>query len=250
MQGAAADLHSGTYGGGAPNPLNALGWIIAGLKNTAGHVTVPGFYDGVVDPSAEEMESWKRLGIDEDSLLRDEIGSGSFFGEPEFGILHRLYARPTLDVHGIRGGFTGEGSKTVIPARAMAKVSMRLVPNQDPDEVFEAFQRRVTELATPGVTVKVRALSIDEPVSAPVDGPGVQAAARAFKRAFDQDAVFVRMGGSIPVMAAFQKFLGVELIASGFGLPDDRLHSPNEKLDISQFEGGIKTTAALLEELA
>ncbi|MGI8610193.1 MAG: dipeptidase [Candidatus Dormibacteria bacterium] len=250
VQGAAADLHSGTYGGGAPNPLNALGWIIAGLKDTSGHVTIPGFYDRVVDPSPAEMESWKRLGIDEDRLLRDEIGSGSFFGESEFGILHRLYARPTLDVHGIRGGFIGEGSKTVIPAKAVAKVSMRLVPNQDPDAIFEAYRKRVAELATPGVTVKVRALSIDEPVSAPVDGRGVQAAARAFKRAFGEEAVFVRMGGSIPVMAAFQKHLGVELIASGFGLPDDRLHSPNEKLDISQFEGGIKTTAALLEELA
>ena len=250
VQGAAADLHSGTYGGGAPNPFNALGWIIAGLKDTSGHVTIPGFYDRVVDPDPEEMESWKRLGIDEDKLLHEEIGSNSFFGETEFGLLHRLYARPTLDVHGIRGGFTGEGSKTVIPAKALAKISMRLVPDQDPHEVFAAFTRRVEELVTPGVRATVRALSIDEPVSAPVDGRGVQAAARAFKRAFGEDAVFVRMGGSIPVMAAFQKHLGVELIASGFGLPDDRLHSPNEKLDISQFEGGIKTTAALLEELA
>jgi len=250
VQGAAADLHSGTYGGGAPNPLNALGWIIAGLKDTSGHVTIPGFYDRVVDPSPEEMESWRRLGIDEDRLLRDEIGSDAFFGEAEYGILHRLYARPTLDVHGIRGGFSGDGSKTVIPARAVAKVSMRLVPRQDPNEIFEAYRKRVVELATPGTRVTVRALSLDQPVSAPVGGRGVQALARAFRRAFDEDAVFVRMGGSIPVMAAFQKHLGVELIASGFGLPDDRLHSPNEKLDISQFEGGIKTTTALLEELA
>lgn len=250
VRGAAADLHSGTYGGGAPNPMNALAWIIAGLKDTGGHVTIPGFYDRVVDPTPAEMESWRRLGIDEEALLRDEIGSDAFFGEKEYSLLHRLYARPTLDVHGIRGGFTGEGSKTVIPARAMAKVSMRLVPAQDPHEVFEAFRKRVAELATPGVRVNVRALSIDQPVSAPVDGRGVQAAARAFKRAFQTEPVFVRMGGSIPVMAAFQEHLGVELIASGFGLPDDRLHSPNEKLDISQFEGGIKTTAALLEELA
>ncbi|MDQ6749077.1 MAG: M20/M25/M40 family metallo-hydrolase, partial [Candidatus Dormibacteraeota bacterium] len=176
--------------------------------------------------------------------------SDEFFGESEFGLLHRLYARPTLDVHGIRGGFIGEGSKTVIPARAVAKISMRLVPDQDPHAVFEAFRRRVTELATPGVKVTVTALSIDEPVSAPVDGRGVQAACRAFQRGFKVDPVFVRMGGSIPVMAAFQKELGVELIASGFGLPDDRLHSPNEKMDVAQFEGGIRTSAALLEELA
>lgn len=250
VQGASADLHSGTYGGGAPNPLNALAWIIAGLKDPGGHVTIPGFYDRVVDPTPEEMESWRRLGIDEQALLRDEIGSDAFFGESQYGVLHRLYARPTLDVHGIRGGFVGDGPKTVIPARAMAKVSMRLVPDQDPHGIYEAFRKRVAELATPGVRVKIREISLDEPVSAPVDGRGVQAAARAFRRAFERDPVFVRMGGSIPVMAAFQKHLGVELIASGFGLPDDRLHSPNEKMDVSQFEGGIKTTAALLEELA
>jgi acetylornithine deacetylase/succinyl-diaminopimelate desuccinylase-like protein len=250
VQGAAADLHSGTYGGAAPNPMNALAWIIAGLKDATGHVTIPGFYDRVVDPSPEELQSWQRLGIDEGALLRDEIGSDAFFGEPGFGVMHRVYARPTLDVHGIRGGFIGEGSKTVIPARALAKVSMRLVADQDPDEVYKAYQRRVAELATPGVRVTVRALSIDEPVSTPVDGRGVQAAARAYRRAFDVEPVFVRMGGSIPVMAAFQKELGVELIATGFGLPDDRLHSPNEKMDIAQFEGGIRTSAALLEELA
>ncbi|MFN2463139.1 MAG: dipeptidase [Candidatus Dormibacteria bacterium] len=249
VQGASADLHSGTYGGGAPNPLNALSWIIAGLKDAGGHVTIPGFYDRVLDPSTEEIESWQRLGIDEDALLRNEIGSDSLFGEAEFGLLHRIYARPTLDVHGISGGFVGDGPKTVIPARAMAKISMRLVPDQDPQDVFRAFRARVEELCTPGVRVTVREMSLDVPVKAAVDGRGVQAAARAFRRAFDVEPVFVRMGGSIPVMAAFQEHLGVELIASGFGLPDDRLHSPNEKMDIAQFAGGIKTSAALLEEL-
>ncbi|MEA2647549.1 MAG: hypothetical protein QOE92_2632 [Chloroflexota bacterium] len=248
--GAAADLHSGTYGGAAPNPLNALAWAIAALKDTSGRVQVPGFYDRVVDPDPAELESWKKLGIDEAALLRDEIGSTAFFGEKEYGILHRTYARPTLDVHGIRGGFVGDGPKTVIPARAVAKVSMRLVPDQDPQEVYDAFVAFVATLQTPGVTFTVRPISVDPPVQAPVDGRGVQAAARAFKRGFGQDPVFVRMGGSIPVMSAFQKALGVELVASGFGLPDDRLHSPNEKLDVAQFEGGIKTTIAMLEEYA
>ncbi|MDP9325210.1 MAG: dipeptidase [Candidatus Dormibacteraeota bacterium] len=248
--GAAADLHSGTYGGAAPNPLNALAWALAELKDRNGRVQVPGFYDNVVDPTPEEMESWKRLGIDEDKLLRDEIGSESFFGEAEYGVLHRSYARPTLDVHGIRGGFVGEGPKTVIPARALAKVSMRLVPDQDPHEVYDAYVKRVAELQSPGVKFTVRSISLDPPVKAPMDGRGVQAAARAFKRGFGQDPVFVRMGGSIPVMSAFQSALGVELVASGFGLPDDRLHSPNEKMDIAQFEGGIKTAAAFVEEYA
>jgi acetylornithine deacetylase/succinyl-diaminopimelate desuccinylase-like protein len=165
-------------------------------------------------------------------------------------VLQRLYARPTLDVHGIRGGFTGEGAKTVIPARAMAKVSMRLVPDQDPREILAAFEQRVKELATPGTKVTVRSINIDPPVKIAVDGRGVQAAMRAFKRGFGADPVTVRMGGSIPVMTAFQEALGVELVAAGFGLPDDRLHSPNEKFDLAQFEGGIRTTAAMLEEFA
>jgi acetylornithine deacetylase/succinyl-diaminopimelate desuccinylase-like protein len=249
-QGAAVDLHSGTYGGAAPNPFNALAWIIAGLKDASGRVTIPGFYDRVVEPAEEELESWQKLGIDEDELLREEIGSDAFFGEPDYPVLHRLYARPTMDVHGIRGGFTGEGAKTVIPARAVAKISMRLVPDQDPREVLAAFKRRVQELGTPGVRLTVRAINVDPPVKMAIDGRGVQAAVRAFKRGFGVEPVFVRMGGSIPVMSAFQQALGVELVAAGFGLPDDRLHSPNEKFDLSQFEGGMRTTAALLEEFA
>jgi acetylornithine deacetylase/succinyl-diaminopimelate desuccinylase-like protein len=249
-RGAAVDLHSGTYGGAAPNPFNALAWIIAGLKDTGGHVTIPGFYDSVLPVGAAEMESWQRLGIDEDRFLKEEIGSDAFFGEPEFPPLVRTFARPTLDVHGIRGGFTGEGAKTVIPARATAKISMRLVPDQDPRVLLAAFERRVQELATPGIKLSVRAINVDPPVKIAIDGPGVQAAARAFQRGFGTDPVLVRMGGSIPVMSAFQDALGVELVASGFGLPDDRLHSPNEKFDLSQFEGGIKTTAAMLEEFA
>jgi acetylornithine deacetylase/succinyl-diaminopimelate desuccinylase-like protein len=249
-QGAAVDLHSGTYGGAAPNPFNALAWIIAGLKDPYGRVTIPGFYDRVVDAEQAEVDSWKRLGIDEERLLREEIGSDAFFGESGYSVLQRLYARPTLDVHGIRGGFTGEGAKTVIPARAVAKVSMRLVPDQDPREILAAFEQRVNELATPGTNVTVRSINIDPPVKIAVDGRGVQAAMRAFKRGFGADPVTVRMGGSIPVMTAFQEALGVELVAAGFGLPDDRLHSPNEKFDLAQFEGGIRTTAAMLEEFA
>jgi acetylornithine deacetylase/succinyl-diaminopimelate desuccinylase-like protein len=249
-RGAAVDLHSGTYGGAAPNPFNALAWVIAGLKDSAGRVTIPGFYDRVVDAEPEEVASWKRLGIDEERLLREEIGSETFFGEAGFPVLQRLYARPTLDVHGIRGGFTGEGAKTVIPARAVAKISMRLVPDQDPRQILSAFEHRVQELSTPGTKLTVRPINVDPPVKIAVEGRGVQAAMRAFKRGFGADPVTVRMGGSIPVMTAFQEALGVELVAAGFGLPDDRLHSPNEKFDLAQFEGGIRTTAAMLEEFA
>jgi acetylornithine deacetylase/succinyl-diaminopimelate desuccinylase-like protein len=249
-RGAAVDLHSGTYGGAAPNPFNALAWIIAGLKDTSGHVTIPGFYDAVVPADNAEIESLKRLGIDEERFLREEIGSDAFFGEPEYPPFFRTLVRPTLDVHGIRGGFTGEGAKTVIPARATAKISMRLVPDQVPSAILAAFERRVEELSTPGIKVSVSAINVDPPVKIGVDGPGVQAAARAFQRGFGAEPVLVRMGGSIPVMSAFQEALGVEVVAAGFGLPDDRLHSPNEKFDLSQFEGGIKTTSAMLEEFA
>jgi acetylornithine deacetylase/succinyl-diaminopimelate desuccinylase-like protein len=204
----------------------------------------------VVPASDAEIESWKRLGIDEDRLLREEIGSDAFFGEPEYPVLYRRWARPTLDVHGIIGGFQGEGQKTVIPGRAKAKISMRLVPDQDPKVILEAFEHRIQELATPGIKLSVEAINVDPAVKISTDGPGVQAAARAFRRGFGADPVFVRMGGSIPVMSAFQEALGVELVAAGFGLPDDRLHSPNEKFDLSQFEGGIRTTAAMLEEFA
>jgi acetylornithine deacetylase/succinyl-diaminopimelate desuccinylase-like protein len=249
-QGAAFDLHSGQYGGAAPNPFNALAWVIAGLKGPDGRVTIPGFYDAVRDPSPEEFESWKALGIDEAALLRDEVASPEFFGEAEYPVLQRMWARPTLDVHGIRGGFVGEGAKTVIPARAVAKISMRLVPDQDPKAIFAAYERRVQELATPGVRLSVRAINVDPPVSASTTGRGVQAATRAYRRATGLDPAYQRMGGSIPVCTAFQEALGVELVITGFGLPDDRLHSPNEKYDLGQYRDGIKMSAAMLEEYA
>jgi acetylornithine deacetylase/succinyl-diaminopimelate desuccinylase-like protein len=248
-QGAAFDLHSGQYGGAAPNPFNALALVIAGLKDSSGRITIPGFYDDVIDPTPEEVESWGRLGFDEQEFLRTQIGSDAYFGEPDWSVPHRLMSRPTLDVHGIRGGFTGEGAKTVIPARAVAKISMRLVPNQDPGKIFAAFERRVQELATPGTRLVVRAINTDPPVSASIDGRGVQACKRALERAFGKEAAFLRMGGSVPVCTVFQEALGVELVITGFGLADDRLHSPDEKYEVSQYEGGIKTTIAMLEEL-
>ena len=159
--GATQDLHSGTYGGIAPNPLNALGWLISELKGRDGRVRVPGFYDAVLPPAAEELASWAGLGIDEAALLRDEVGSSAFFGEEGVGTTERRWARPTLDVHGIRGGFIGSGAKTVIPARAVAKVSMRLVPNQDPQAVFDSFTAFVEAAAPPGITFTVTPINID-----------------------------------------------------------------------------------------
>jgi len=246
--GAAFDLHSGQYGGVAPNPLNALAWIIAGLKAPQGQIMIPGFYDRVRPAGLEETRSWERLQMDEDELLQTQIGSDDFFGEPGYSVTERMMARPTLDVHGVRGGFTGEGTKTVIPARATAKISMRLVPDQDPDDVYQALEARVMELVTRGTRVQVRLLNADPPVVCPIDGRGVAACQRALRRGFGKEPAFYRIGASIPVCSAFQQTLGVELVVTGFGLPDDRLHSPNEKYDITQYEGGIKTAVAMLEE--
>jgi len=246
--GARQDLHSGTYGGIAPNPLNALAWLLAELKGRDGRVRIPGFYDAVRPPGDVERQAWASLGIDEAALLRDEVGAAAYFGEEGQDLHERRWGRPTLDVHGIRGGFTGEGAKTVIPARATAKVSMRLVPAQDPRQVYEAFTRFVEDATPPGVTFTVRPINIDPPVEASPAGRGVKALARALERGFDRAPAFIRMGGSVPVTTAFHEALGVELLVTGFGLPDARLHSPNENFALSQLEGGIRSVAALLEE--
>jgi acetylornithine deacetylase/succinyl-diaminopimelate desuccinylase-like protein len=237
------------YGGTAPNPINSLAWVLAGLKGTDGRILIPGFYDKVQEPAPDEARSLADLGIDDAQVLRDQIGSDAFFGEPDRTVLERISTRPTLDIHGIRGGFTDDGVKTVIPARATAKVSMRLVPNQDPREIFAAFEAHVQALGTPGTRLTTRALNTDPPVSVSTNGRAVQAMARALKRAFGVDPAFIRIGGSIPVCTAFEEALDAELVITGWGLPDDRAHSPNERFALSQFKGGINATIAFLEEL-
>jgi len=181
VTGTAVDLHSGGYGGVAPNPFNTLGHIIAGLKGRDGRVNVPGFYDAVRKPSSDELASWQRLGISEQSVL-EQVGSAALEGELEYPRLERRWARPTLDVHGVMGGFTDEGTKTVIPSRATAKVSMRLVPDQDPAQVFASFAAFCESLATPGTRVKVREIGAPAPpVLCGTDHPGARAAAAAFE---------------------------------------------------------------------
>ncbi len=248
-QGAAFDLHSGIYGGVAPNPLNTLAQIIAALKDREGRVQIPGFYADIVPPSAEELEDWSRLPIDEEEQKR-AMGVKALEGEPEFTPLERKWARPTLDVHGIIGGFTGEGAKTVIPARARAKISMRLVPDQDPEGIFEAFTRFCVQETSPGVTISTRVLGTAKPVRTGTDHPGVAAARAAFKAAYGAEPVFVREGGSIPVTADFQEALRAHLLVTGFGLPGDGLHSPNEKYSIDQYQRGIEMLIHLIDELA
>jgi len=245
---ARADLHSGVFGGVAPNPLQSLAHILSGLKGPDGRIRVPGFYDDVADPAPEELEAWKRLPITERDLL-EATGSRALEGEPGYDHHQRRWARPTLEVHGIVGGFIEEGQKTVIPARAKAKVSTRLVPNQDPERIFSAISAFVPTLATPGVVVKVNLLSSGRPVLIDVGHPGIPAATRAFEAGFGMTPALIREAASIPVTAELQA-LNAAMIVSGFGLPDDGLHSPNERFSLDQYHRGTEMMLHLMHELA
>jgi acetylornithine deacetylase/succinyl-diaminopimelate desuccinylase-like protein len=247
--GARVDLHSGVYGGVAPNPFNSLAHIIAGLKDRDGVIQVPGIYDVVEPPGADELDGWSGLRVT-DEQQREEMGVTELAGEPGYSVLERRWARPTLDVHGIVGGFTGAGAKTVIPARARAKVSLRLVANQDPASVLAALREAVAALATPGTRAEVIMLSCAAPVHMATDHPGVEALRRAFVAAYGTGPVLVREGGSVPVALDFQEALDTRMLVTGFGLPDDALHSPNERMSLDQYHRAVETAIHLWHELA
>ncbi len=249
-RGAAQDLHSGLYGGAAPNPIQALAEILAALKRSDGRILIPGFCRRVQRPSRAELDAWKRLPFNEKTFLRKEIGSSALVGEKGYSVLERLWARPTLEVHGIAGGFTGEGAKTVIPAVATAKVSMRLVPDMRPTEVIRQFRSAVKRLTPPGIRTTVRVLSAAPASLVNTDNRFIQAAADALAQVFGQKTVYIRAGGSIPVVGLFQKHLRVPTVMMGFGLPDDRLHSPNEKFHLPNFYRGIEAVGRYFSLLA
>jgi acetylornithine deacetylase/succinyl-diaminopimelate desuccinylase-like protein len=249
VQGASHDLHSGVYGGAAPNPIQAAAEILCALKDREGRIQIPGFYDRVQPPSAKEREAWARLPFDEEEYREKEVGAPELVGEPGVPLLERLWARPTLEVHGIRGGFTGEGAKTVIPARATAKISMRLAPDQRPEEAFEQFRRAVEAARPRGVTVQVRLIHGAAPSLVDPESPFLRAAAQALEEVFGGKTVYVRSGGSIPIVGLFDRHLGIPSVLMGFGLPDDNLHAPNEKFHLPNFYRGIETVARYLEIL-
>jgi acetylornithine deacetylase/succinyl-diaminopimelate desuccinylase-like protein len=246
---ASHDLHSGQYGGAAPNPLEALSRIIAGLRDRRGRVAVPRFYSAVRPPSALEREAWERLPFDPAAYLA-ELGVDVAPGEVGFDILERRWARPTLEVHGIAGGFAGPGPKTVIPAKAVAKISMRLVPDQRPKAVLRAFTRKVAKLTPPGVRTEVRTLSLADPAVVAPEQPAVRLAAQALEEVFGRAPVYMREGGSVPVVAEFINALRAPAVLMGFGLPDDRLHAPNEKFHLPNFYRGIDAVIRFLDLLA
>ncbi len=249
VRGPSHDLHSGMHGGAVPNPVNAVAAIIAGLKDRRGRVTVPRFYATVRDPSPEEKASWERLPFREEQYLRDQ-GITVSPGEQGYSILERRWSRPTLDAHGIVGGWTGAGSKTVIPAKVVAKISMRLVPDQRAKTVLRSFEKKVKQLAPAGVEVEVRELASGDPVLiAPTESP-VQVAAHVARAVWGAEPVFVREGGSIPIVTKFDRVLKVPTVVFGFGLPDDNLHGPNEKFHLPNFHKGIEAVIRWIEQVA
>jgi len=248
VQGPSVDLHSGAYGGAVVNPANALAKIIAQLHDARGRVTVPGFYDKVREMDARERENVAGLPFQEEGL-REEVGAPKLGGEEGYGPLERIWVRPTLDVNGLLSGYTGEGAKTVLPAKAMAKVSMRLVPDQDHKEVERAFTGYVKSLAPEGVKVEVEALHGGQPWFAEPSGPVFEAARRALAKAYGRDPVTIREGGSIPIVKAFEDTLGAPVVLIGFGLPGENAHAPNEWMSLDNFHRGAEAIAMLYDEL-
>jgi acetylornithine deacetylase/succinyl-diaminopimelate desuccinylase-like protein len=245
-RGAAGDLHSGTYGGIAPNPFQALAWALAELKGRDGRINIPGLYELANPLSDAEREALKKQSEAQENALKAAAGLKELPGEEGFSIAERGSARPTFEVHGIIGGFTGAGAKTVIPAEAIAKISLRLVPGQNPDKVFELLSSRVKELAAPGTTLEVRLVHGGDAVLLPLDAPVLQTAARALEAEFNRPVAFQREGGSIPIVAQFSQQLNLPVVMYGFGLMDDNIHAPNEKFYLPNFYHAIRTVANFL----
>jgi acetylornithine deacetylase/succinyl-diaminopimelate desuccinylase-like protein len=246
---AAHDLHSGMYGGAAPNPMQALAEMINKLKAPSGKILIPDFYKRVKKPTKAELASWKKLPFNEKKFMKAEIGTTALVGEKGFSVLERLWSRPTLEVHGFRGGFTGEGAKTVIPAVSTAKISMRLVPDMNPKEVYRQYTAYVKKITPPGIKTAVRLLSSAPASVVSTDSRWIAAGAEAMEQVFRKKTVYMRSGGSIPIVGTFQRCLGIPSVMMGFGLPDDNLHAPNEKFHIPNFYRGIETVGRFLELL-
>jgi acetylornithine deacetylase/succinyl-diaminopimelate desuccinylase-like protein len=247
--GAMTDLHSGMYGGAAPNPLEALARIISKLKDENGKILIPHFYDRVQKPSDEELQAWKSLPFNEEHYRKTEVGSKELTGESGYSVIERTWARPTLEVHGMPGGFIGAGGKTVIPAKASAKISMRLVPDMRPDEVFKLYSDFVQSIVPKGIDIKIKPFSMADPIVINTDNKYVKASTAAMKDVFNKETVFIRSGGSIPIVADFEKHLKIPSVMMGFGLPDDNLHAPNEKFHIPNFYRGIESIILFFQRL-
>jgi acetylornithine deacetylase/succinyl-diaminopimelate desuccinylase-like protein len=243
------DLHSGLYGGAVPNPANIICEFIASLHAPDGKVALPGFYNDVVPLTEAERENWRRLPFN-DADFAKSVGIPHGSGEAGYSALERKWARPTCDVNGINTGYQGPGAKTVIASKASAKISMRLVANQDPVKIQSAFEQSLRERLPDNVKYEVKWYGLSPPAMVPIDSKPTQLAAEALQIGFNTKPVFMREGGSIPVVAPLKSVLGLDTLLVGFGLPDDRIHSPNEKFNLSALHGGTRTAAALYDKLA
>lgn len=241
------DLHSGTFGGAVANPINILAKMIASLHDKNGKINIPGFYDDVVPLTKMERENFKRLKFSEKQFAK-ELGVAELLGEKGYSSLERTWARPTLDCNGIFGGFTGQGAKTVIPSKATAKISMRLVPNQNPKKISALVTKHLKKIAPKSVKISVKDLHGANAVAAPLDAPSTLAAAKAMEKAFGKKTVFIREGGSIPIVATFKQLLNAPSVLMGLGLNTENLHSPNEHFNLNHFKLGIISSALFFEE--
>ena len=250
VTGPKIDLHSGIFGGAVTNPATALARLLATLHDQNGHIAVPGFYDDVVPLQDWERESWRKLPIDPDSEMLEETGAPSLFGEAGFSTLERIWARPTAEINGMGSGYQGPGTKTVLPSHAMAKLTFRLVPNQNGDAIIDLVKKHFQKNMPTGVTLEMTSGHSGPWYLTDPHNKFGQAAQRALKKAFNKDAALIREGGSIPIVSDFRKILGVETLLIGLALQDCRAHSPNENFPLENFEGGIRMNKAILQELA
>ncbi|MBX5437033.1 MAG: dipeptidase [Alicyclobacillaceae bacterium] len=249
VRGPAHDLHSGLYGGGVQNPIHALVELLASMHRPDGRVAIEGFYDDVAPVSDEERRALAELGADEAAIAAD-LGVPALYGEAGYSFTERTWIRPTLEVNGIYGGFQGEGTKTVIPATAHAKITCRLVPNQDPLRILDLVEQHVQRHTPPGVTVSVTRRETGKPYVTPFDHPVIRAAAQAYERAYGTAASFTRMGGSIPIVETLDRLLQAPVVMMGFGLNDENFHAPNEHFSLENFDKGMRALCHLWKGLA
>ena len=249
LEGPNKDLHSGSFGGTVHNPIQALSEIIARLHDKNGKVTIPGFYDKVRSLSKTERNAFKKLPWSDRKYAKD-LGVAQLYGEKGFTTLERVWARPTLECNGIWGGFTGEGAKTVLPSKASAKISMRLVPDQTSAGIGRLFERHIKKIVPKTVKVKVTNLHGGEPAITPIDSPGVRAAVAALEKGFGKKPLYQREGGSIPIVVQFKVLLGLDTVLLGFGLPEGNAHAPDEFIDLENLFGGMRTCAFFMNEFS
>lgn len=249
LTGPKQDLHSGTFGGGVANPANALTRMLAALIDDRGRVQIPGFYDDVAPLTDQEREQFAELPFDEEAFKR-QLGVKALAGEEGYSTLERRWARPTFDINGLFSGYQQEGAKTVLPAKAGAKFSFRLVPNQDPHKIAASLRGMLERLCPPGITLELEDMHGAPGVRTPLESPYLAAAARAIEKGFGKAPVFIREGGSIPIVTAFQEKLHADTLLLGWGLDDDNTHSPNEKFRLADFHRGIRASCHLWEELS